>query len=83
MSCKCSPLAPVDHSYFVVMIDHGRKGLEAIVDPDITRREVISRIRSRDYDRINFIHFIDDGRCEDVTNDLLKEAGFYKRESAA
>jgi hypothetical protein len=81
MTCKCSPIAPADHSYFVVMIDYGRKGLEAIVDPAITRREVISRIRSREYDRINFIHFIDDGRCEDVTNSILQEAGFYELEA--
>lgn len=79
MSAHCSRGVPTDHSYFVVMIDHGRKGLEAIVDPEITRREVISRIQSREYDRINFIHFIDDGICEDVTNDILKEAGFYER----
>ncbi|MEY9705481.1 hypothetical protein ABIF50_008044 [Bradyrhizobium diazoefficiens] len=28
--------------YFVVMIDYGRRGREAVVDPEITRREVIS-----------------------------------------
>lgn len=65
------------HSYFVVMIDFGRKGREAIVDPEITRREVIDRIRTREYDRINFIHHIHDGVAEDVTNELLAEAGFY------
>lgn len=65
------------HSYFVVMIDYGRRGLEAIVNPEITRREVVSRIQSREYDRISFIHEISDGHCEDVTNDLLKEAGFF------
>ncbi len=32
--------------YFVVMIDYGRRGREAIVDPEITRREVISRVVS-------------------------------------
>ncbi len=65
-------------SYFVVMIDYGRKGREAIVDPEITHREVVARIQSREYDRIAFIHHIHDGVCEDVTNDLLKEAGFYE-----
>jgi len=30
--------------YFVVMIDYGRR--EAIVDPEITRREVVSRVAS-------------------------------------
>jgi hypothetical protein len=32
--------------YFVVMIDYGRRGREAMVDPDVTRREVISRVAS-------------------------------------
>lgn len=30
--------------YFAVMIDYGRGGREAVVDPEITRREVVSRI---------------------------------------
>ena len=48
------------HSYLVVMIDYGRKGREANVDPEVTRREAISRIQSREYDpdRIIFIHEI-------------------------
>jgi hypothetical protein len=71
------------HSYFVTMIDYGRKGREAIVDPEITRRGVVDRIRSREYDRINFIHHIHDGVCEDVTNELLKEAGFFNDEEIA
>ena len=66
--------------YYVVCIDYGRKGREAIVDPEITRREVVSRIKSREYDNIHFIHHVDDGLVEDVTNDLLKEAGFYVKE---
>ena len=67
-------------SYFVVMIDHGRRGFEAVVDPEITRQGVIDRIRSREYDRINFIHHIHDGVAEDVTNEMLAAAGFYQRE---
>jgi hypothetical protein len=66
--------------YYVVMIDYGRKGREAIVDPEMTRRAVVERIRSKEYDRISFIHFIDAGHCEDVTNELLKEAGFYEKD---
>ena len=46
--------------YFVVMIDYGRRGREAIVDPEITRREVISRIVSGEYSNISFIHEIAD-----------------------
>jgi len=41
--------------YFVVMIDYGRRGREAIVDPEITRREVISRVASGEYNNISFI----------------------------
>ena len=60
--------------YFVVMIDYGRRGREAIVDPEITRREVISRIVSREYKNISFIHEIADSSVEDVTADILSEA---------
>lgn len=73
MTAHCSPV--VNHSYFVVMMICTR-GVEAIVDPEITRREVISRIRSKDYDPelISFIHFCDDGVVSDVTRDMLAEA---------
>ena len=48
--------------YFVVMIDYGRRGREAIVDPEITRREVVSRVASGEYRNISFIHEIADCR---------------------
>jgi hypothetical protein len=60
--------------YFVVMIDYGRRGREAIVDPEITRREVISRVASGEYRNISFIHEIADSTVEDVTADILAEA---------
>jgi hypothetical protein len=60
--------------YFVVMIDYGRRGREAIVDPEITRREVISRVASGEYSNISFIHEIDDQSVDDVTADILAEA---------
>ena len=64
------------HSYFVVMIDYGQRGQEAIVDPEITRREVVARIASLEYDpeRIVFIHRVDGLFIEDVTDELLSEA---------
>jgi len=77
MSAHCTPTVPI-HSYFIVMINYGRKGREAIVDPEITRGEVIERIRTHEYDRIDFIHYVHGGECEDVTNSVLKEAGFYE-----
>lgn len=61
------------HSYFVVMIDYGNRGREAIVDPEMTRRDVVARIASGEYayDLIAFIHHIHDGVCEDVTEELI------------
>ena len=60
--------------YFVVMIDYGRRGREAVVDPEITRREVISRIVTGEYRNISFIHEVADSSVEDVTADILAEA---------
>ena len=60
--------------YFVVMIDYGRRGREAIVDPEITRREVISRIASGEYKNISFIHEVADRSVEDITEEILSEA---------
>lgn len=60
--------------YFVVMIDYGRRGREAIVDPEITRREVVSRVASGEYRNISFIHEIMDSSVQDVTEDILMEA---------
>lgn len=60
--------------YFVVMIDYGRRGREAIVDPEITRREVVSRVASGEYRNISFIHEIADHSVADVTAEILGEA---------
>jgi hypothetical protein len=60
--------------YFVVMIDYGRRGREAIVDPEVTRREVVSRVASGEYGNISFIHEIADCSVEDITADILSEA---------
>ena len=64
--------------YFVVMIDYGRRGREAIVDPEITRREVISRIASGEYKNISFIHEIADNSVDDITAEILTEAALPK-----
>jgi hypothetical protein len=60
--------------YFVVMIDYGRRGREAVVDPEITRREVVARVASGEYKNISFIHEVADRSVEDVTEDILAEA---------
>ena len=56
------------------MIDYGRRGREAIVDPEITRREMISRVASGEYSNISFIHEIADQRVDDITSEILAEA---------
>ena len=74
----------MDHSYFVVAIRYPRRvngagvmvpaAVEALVNPEITRREIIDRILSGDYerDRIAFIHEIRAGEIpSDITEDIL------------
>jgi hypothetical protein len=65
------------------MIDYGRRGREAIVDPEITRREVISRIVSGEYRNISFIHEIADSAVDDVTAEILAEAALPELPEAA
>lgn len=74
---RSKPMTRTSHSYYVVMIDYGKRGLEAIVDPEITKNGVINRIGSGEYeaDRIAFIHHVDGLYIEDVTGDLIAEAG--------
>lgn len=64
----------ISHSYFVVMIDHGSKGLEAVVDPEVTRRGVVDMLKSGERKHIVFIHHVDGLYVEDVTDELFDEA---------
>lgn len=63
------------HSYFVVMIDYGHRGLEAIVDPAITLRGVIARLSCGEYTNVAFVQHIHDGIVEDVTDAVFEAAG--------
>lgn len=66
---------PTRQSYFVVMIDFGPKGREAIVDPEITRRGVIDRLITGEYRDVHFIHEVVTGEIpRDVTLELQLEA---------
>jgi hypothetical protein len=69
--------------YFVVMIDYGRRGREAVVDPEITRREVVSRVASGEYKNISFIHEIADSAVDDITAEILAEATLPELPSTA
>ncbi len=67
--------SPTNVEYFVVMIDYGKKGREAVIDPETTRPNVIDMIRSREYQNIIFIHHVVVGEIvEDVTEELTAEA---------
>lgn len=81
--------------YFVVMLEYPARyldgvrlssaGREAVVDPELTRREVISRIQSREYDPevIAFIHHITMNDVPvDVTADLIEEANVARLQAA-
>lgn len=71
------------HSYFVVMEDLGKLGLEAVVTPETTRRAVVEFIKNGNYRNIVFIHHVDGLYIEDVTMDLLSEAEGELRETAS
>ena len=73
----CSHMSPIGDQtdYYVVMVEHGHRGREAVVDPELTRSNVIDRLRSGEYGEIAFIHRIHGGECTVVTAELLAEAG--------
>lgn len=75
-------MAKTSHSYFVVMIDYGRKGLEAIVNPEHTRRAVVEMLASGESKHVVFIHYVDGLFVEDVTDELFNEAEALAREVA-
>jgi hypothetical protein len=70
------------HSYFVVMCDFDKRGLEAVVHPEDTRRDIIDNIYRGEYRHIVFIHHVDRGLVEDVTDELVDEAEALAREEA-
>jgi len=75
MSAHCSIIPSVN--YYVVMEDFGRKGRQAQPDPELTRANIVENIRTKQYGQIAFIHHIHSDGWDDVTNELLREAGFY------
>lgn len=64
----------ISHSYYVVMVDYGRRGLEAVVQPEQTRRDIIEMIQHGEFKNIAFIHHVDGLYIEDVTMELMEEA---------
>src|SRR5260370_39990385 len=70
----------ISHSYFVVMEDLGRRGMEAVVTPETTRGAVVQFIKNGNYRNIVFIHHIDGLYIEDVTAELIDEAEVLAKE---
>lgn len=72
------------YSYYILMIDYGRglrrpQGLEAIVQPELTRRAIVEQARdiiASDNRQIAFVKFVDGNFIEDVTADICAEAGY-------
>lgn len=69
--------------YFIAMIDFGRRGREAVVDPEVTRTGMIARIRSGELKNIIFIHEVNDFgdghlMVSDVTDELKGEASYAR-----
>ncbi len=62
------------HSYYVVMEDHGKRGLEAIVHPEDTRRTIVEMLKSGESKHVVFIHHVDGLFIEDVTSEIFDEA---------
>ena len=72
----------ISHSYFVVMINHFQRGLEAIVHPEDTRRDIVAMLKSGEFKHVVFIHHVDGLYIEDCTDELFEAAELELREVA-
>ncbi len=63
--------------FYILMIDYGRRGLEAVCQPELTRRAIVEQacdvIKSADRS-IAFVKYVDGNFIEDVTADIMDEA---------
>jgi hypothetical protein len=67
----------ISHSFYVLMIDYGKKGLEAVVSPEQTRRSIIEEVRgiiSEGRNSVAFVKFVDGNYIEDCTDDIVAAA---------
>lgn len=74
MTAYCAKPSRTSHSYYVAMIDFGKAGLEAIVHPEDTRRDIIEMLASGETKHVVFIHYVDGLLIEDVTDELFDAA---------
>lgn len=65
------------YSYYVCMVDYGKSGQEATCNPEDTRADIVDLVRrtlKRDGMDISFVHYVENGNFEDVTEDIVAEA---------
>lgn len=70
---------PTTFSYYVIAIDYGRIGVEAIVTPEMTRRGAVDLVREKlgDGHTIAFAHHVTMNDVpEDVKDELIEEASY-------
>jgi len=63
--------------FYILMIDYGRDGREAIVNPEETRRGIVSEVRTilaEGRKGIAFVKFVDGDSIEDITQEIIHEA---------
>jgi hypothetical protein len=69
--------------FYILMVDYGRDtqktphGLEAVVLPELTRREIVEQARdilSRGRNEVAFVKFVDGNFITDCTAEILEEA---------
>lgn len=68
--------------FFILMVDFGKgpqrpMGLEAVVQPELTRSDIVAQARdilSEGRNAIAFIKFVDGNFIEDVTAEIIAEA---------
>ena len=66
----------IQPDYFIVMIDYGKPGREAIVDPQDNWSDVIDRVREAQSDgfTVSFVHHVHDGTVEDRSEEAFEAA---------
>jgi transcriptional regulator with PAS, ATPase and Fis domain len=70
--------------HYAVYVDLGRLGMEAAVDPEQTRANVIDRLRRGDYPgSVRYVLHIVDGLAIDETDELIEAAEQMAREVEA
>lgn len=76
--------------FFILMIDYGKgparpMGLEAVCNPELTRREIVSQvadIMAGDRNAVAFVKFVDGNYIEDVTAEIVADAEVLMMEAA-